>query len=86
MSSQIGANQSGNKYYIKEVDNDSPAKQRFKLISEKWSNIAQNIDRDKEDRRNNLDENLSNLENRVANDRPIEEAKFRNLKDSVLKL
>lgn len=56
---------------------DSPAKQRFKLISEKWSNIAQNIDRDKEDRRQNLDENLSNLENRVANDRPVEEAKFR---------
>jgi len=56
---------------------DSPGKMKIRLLSEKWSNVENGLEKEKSERRNLLDEKLRICEDRITKDRSSDEAKFK---------
>ena len=52
---------------------DSPNRQRIRVLSDKWNNITQNIDKEKQDRRDILEDKLKGLEDKITSERPNDE-------------
>lgn len=55
-------------------------------MSEKWQNIQENIDREKIERRDILEDRLRGIEESINAQRPNDEQRFKVLKDQALKL
>lgn len=56
---------------------DSPSKSKIKLLSEKWNNVENGLEREKSDRRGLLEEKFKQIEERLTKERPTEESKFK---------
>lgn len=60
-------------YRLNGIVIDSPNRVRIKLLSDKWQNIQQNIDREKQDRRDILEDRLRGIEEKINSERPNDE-------------
>jgi len=68
---------------------DSPSKIKIKLLSEKWSNLENGIEKEKNERRGLLDDKLRQCEERITKERSSDDSKFKVKKkngDSIFNL
>lgn len=56
---------------------DSPSKVKIKLLAEKWNNLENGIEKEKNERRTLLDEKLRQCEDRITKERNSDDAKFK---------
>lgn len=56
---------------------ESPNRMRIKVLSDKWQNIQHNIDKEKQDRRDVLEDRLRGLEEKINSERPNDEQRFK---------
>lgn len=56
---------------------DSPSKIKIKLLSEKWNNLENGLEKEKNERRGLLDEKLRLCDERISKERSSDEAKFK---------
>jgi hypothetical protein len=52
---------------------DSPNRQRIRLLADKWTHITHNIDKEKVERKDVLEDRLHELEERINKERPNDE-------------
>ena len=50
---------------------------RMKLLSDKWQNISMTVEKDKIEKKGILEQKLRSLEERIAIERPADDAKFK---------
>ena len=50
---------------------------KIKLLSEKWNNLENGLEKEKYERRNLLEEKLRQCDERIAKDRSSDESKFK---------
>ena len=50
---------------------------RMKLLSDKWQNISVTVEKEKLEKKGVLEHKLRNLEERIAIERPSDDAKFK---------
>jgi len=56
---------------------ESPSQIRLKLLSSKWSTVENGIDREKQEKRDAIEERLFSIENCIQQAIPQDETKFR---------
>ena len=56
---------------------DSPSKMKIKLLSEKWNSLENGLEKEKNERRNLLDDKLRICEDRITKERSSDESKFK---------
>lgn len=56
---------------------DSPSKMKIKLLSEKWNNLENGLEKEKSERRNLLEDKLRQCDDRVTKERAADESKFK---------
>jgi len=66
------------------LESESPNRQRLKFLAEKWNNISENVQKEKVDRRETLEEKLKGLEDRTNKDKVNEENEFKVLDELLI--
>ncbi|CAD8172487.1 unnamed protein product [Paramecium octaurelia] len=71
---------------IEKARRESPQTDRLKVLTEKWSNLKQGLDKEKNDKKELVEQHIQRIESLLNQERPKEEQKFKTLKDHLLKL